>query len=597
VNRWTTMVDMLRQRADAQGGERAYTFLADGETESAALTWAELDERARATAALLRARGCLPGDRALLLFAPGLEFIPAFFGALYAGVIAVPAYPPHPSQVNRSLPRLRAVADDSRPAAVLTTADLLPLAAQIGAQVPSLAAATWLALGATDIAAADEWHPPAISGDSLAFLQYTSGSTATPRGVMVSHDNLLHNLAYAHWVEQNDASSVSVSWLPVIHDMGLIEGVLEPAYGGYPAFLMAPAAFLQRPSRWLRAITAYGATNSGGPDFAYQLCVRKITEEQAAGLELSSWRVAYNGAEPIRHDTLLHFQQRFGNRGMAWQSFYPVYGLAESTLLVSSGRRDDPPMMLEVDDALLRDGIVAPGNGHRRATLVASGRVDFGTSAAIVDPDTNVRAAGTRVGEIWLSSPSVTHGYWGRPDDTAECFHATIAGEGDRRWLRTGDLGFMHDDQLFVTGRLKDLIIVRGANHYPHDLELTAERAAQAIRPAGVIAVGIEQEGEEMVALAVEVEVRRAATDPQTLGAIAAALRHAIMEQHGLALACVAFLPPGALPRTTSGKLRRRATSAALADRSLHELWRWERPRAVPASAPVPAAPVTVATT
>ena len=571
-----SMVELLRHRAATSPSARAYTFLADGEVESATFTYAELDARARAIAAALASRGIKPGDRAILLYPPGLEFIPAFFGSLYAGVIAVPCYPPHSSQVARALPRLLSVVSDAAPSVVLAPDAIAPMAGEMGHLAPVLAGLPWIVTDRCDPDDAAVWHDRDVPPETLAFLQYTSGSTSTPRGVMVSHGNLLHNLAYANYVEENDATSVAVSWLPVIHDMGLIEGVLEPAFAGYPAYLMAPATFLQRPIRWLRAISRYRATNSGGPDFAYSLCTRKVSAEQRATLDLSTWRVAYNGAEPICADTLVEFHRAFAEQGFRWRSFYPVYGLAEATLVVSSGRQDYEPVMRQ---------LATP------ATRVSSGRVGFGTVVEIVDPESLTRCAPGEVGEIWISSPSVTQGYWNRPDDTARTFSGRIAGDPAREYLRTGDLGSLVNGELFVVGRLKDVIIVRGMNHYPQDIEATVERVHPAIRAGCVAAFAVPGAREERVVVALEIDPReitrsvagRPRIHPSTplspdgraiLERIGTQVRMAVSEQHALPVHAVAILHPGAIPKTSSGKLRRHATSQAFLRDELHEIFR-----------------------
>ena len=596
-----SLVDMLHYRAATAPTARAYTFLSDGEVESDVLTYGDLETRARAIAANLVAMGVRPGDRAILLYPPGLGFVAGFFGSLYAGVIAVPCYPPHPSQIARSLPRLLAVVGDAGASAVLASSASGTVAAELGQLAPALARIPWIITDECPVSDASGWRDPEIAPDSLAFLQYTSGSTSAPRGVMVSHANLLHNLAYANYVEENDASSVAVSWLPVIHDMGLIEGVLEPAFGGYPAYLMAPATFLQRPVRWLGAITRYRATNSGGPDFAYRLCARKISAEQRETLDLSSWRVAYNGAEPIRPDTLATFHQAFADRGFRWQSFYPVYGLAEATLLVSSGRQEYEPVVREADrDQIQRGSITEPESGASRQTLVSSGRLSFDTNVLIVDPEQRTRCADGDIGEVWISSPSVARGYWDRPDETAYTFGARLADGSGETFLRTGDLGALIDGELFIVGRLKDVIIVRGMNHYPQDIEATVEGLHPAIRAGCVAAFAISNDGDEQVVVALEVDPRevsrlapaRARIHPATplspearavLAEIEELVRATVIEQHGLQLHAVAMLHQGGLPRTSSGKLRRRAAAQAFVRDELHQILRaTETPSATP---------------
>ena len=599
---FNSLISMLRHRASHQETCRAYTFLADGETETAAVTYEQLDRRARAIAAALADRGVKPGDRGILLYPPGLDFIAAFFGAIYAGVIAVPCYPPHRLQLARSLPRLTAIATNADPSVVLCTAEVADLFAG-ATQLPLLHAHPWIATDTLGDDAIDTWKEPDVDPSTVAFLQYTSGSTAAPRGVMVTHGNLLHNLAVANHVEENDSDSVSVSWLPVIHDMGLIEGVLEPAYAGYPAYLMSPATFLQRPVRWLRAITKYRATNSGGPNFAYDLCARKVNAEQRSVLDLSSWRVAYNGAEPIRSETLTAFYRTFRDCGFRWKSFYPVYGLAESTLVVTSGRRSYEPVFLDADASALCRGRIdeasPAGQGCRpvrRVSLVSSGPPTFGTRVLIVNPDTCRRCAPHEIGEIWLSSASVTKGYWRREEETSQTFGAMLDGDGSGPYLRTGDLGVLIDGELFVAGRLKDLLIIRGLKHYPQDLELTVERQHPAIRP-GCVAVFALEAHDEHIAVAAELDPRRldiTRTNHPDVLALPSLLREGkgaraisdligsicqgVAEIHGVQLHTVALLKPGALPKTSSGKIRHRACAQALSGGQLAEVVRWIKP-------------------
>lgn len=581
-----SLVSVLRHRASQQETSRAYTFLTDGENESAILTYEQLDRRGRAIAIALADRGIRPGDRAILLYPPGLDFITAFFGAIYAGVIAVPCYSPHRLQLARSLPRLTAIVASADPSVVLCTAEVTELSAEL-AHVSVLDAVPWIATDTLGDNAIDTWKEPDVDPSTVAFLQYTSGSTAAPRGVMVTHGNLLHNLSVINHVEENDSESVSLSWLPVIHDMGLIEGVLEPAYAGYPAYLMSPATFLQRPVRWLRAITKYRATNSGGPNFAYDLCVRKVNAEQRSALDLSSWRVAYNGAEPIRSETLNAFYRTFRDCGFRWKSFYPVYGLAESTLAVTSGRRSYEPVFLEADASALCDGRIEEAAAAeqefrpaRRLSLVSSGPPTFGARVLIVNPDTCRRCAPREIGEIWLSSPSVTKGYWRREEETAQTFGARLDDDGSGPYLRTGDLGVLIDGELFVAGRLKDLLIVRGFKHYPQDLEITVERQHPAIRP-GCVAVFALEAHDEHIAVAAELDPRRLDV---VQGNLIGSICQAVAEVHGIQLHTVALLKPGALPKTTSGKIRHRACAQALSDGQLAEVVRWVKPNTGPAT-------------
>lgn len=583
TDKFDTLISLLEHRAAEQNDARAYTFLLDGERETETLDYGELAVKAKAIAATLASRGVMPGDRALLLYSPGLDFIAAFFGCLCAGVVAVPAYPPHPSQLARTLPRLVAVTANALVSIVLTTEAIAEMAGELAKVAPAFRAIPWLATDTVKHHEASEWRRPEVSSDSLAFLQYTSGSTAAPKGVMVSHGNLLHNLASLNHLEENDDTSVSVSWLPVIHDMGLIEGVLLPAYSGYPAYLMSPESFLKRPLRWLDAITRYGGTNSGGPNFAFDLCARKISDEQIDKLDLSTWRCAYNGAEPIRRETLERFHKTFKPAGFRWTSFFPVYGLAESTLLVSSGGRMDVPMCRDADAEALKHGRFieqAHGALNRTNPVVACGSTWFGTSICIVDPQTHEPCAPNRVGEIWIQSPSVAQGYWRQPEQTELTFGARLS-TGEGPWLRTGDLGVLHQGQLVVTGRLKDMLIVRGAKHYPQDLELTAERGHPAVRAGCCAAFVVSGRDGEAAALVAEIDTRQLsgvhASSSAELAGIVRVIRQAIVEQHGVQLEAVALVSPGSVPKTTSGKLQRHACRASFESGTFDELYRWSQ--------------------
>jgi acyl-CoA synthetase (AMP-forming)/AMP-acid ligase II len=573
-----SLADVLRLRARELPDRLAYTFLADGETEADAVTYGDLDRKSRAIAFLIQRRHA-PAERALLLYPPGIDFIAAFFGCLSAGNVAVPAYPPRTARSDRGLRRLRAIARDADVTIVLATEEIVGLASEIVTEVPELGSAHWLPTERVPLGDAERWEEPAVERENLAFLQYTSGSTAEPKGVMVSHANLLHNLAYAHYLGENDGDSVSVSWLPVYHDMGLIEGVLQPTYGGYPAYLMPPAAFLQEPLRWLRAITRYRATNSGGPNFAFDQCVRKIASEELSGLDLSSWRVAYNGAEPIRWETLERFYETFRGCGLRWRSFYPVYGLAEATLVVSSGRQAYEPRSLALlADELAQDRVVAAKGGKAREVRVtACGPCSGTTRVVIAHPDTGERCEPGEIGEIWVQGPSVALGYWNRPEESRRSFQAFLAGEDGRDgpFLRTGDLGFLDRGELFVTGRLKDLVIVRGKKHYPQDIERTVEACHEAVRTGCVAAFGVEAEGEEGLAVAAEVEPPFLTLSGSE--AVLSAIREAVAAHHEIPLHAVGLLRPGSLPKTTSGKVRRHACRAGFAGGSLEPFAKWVR--------------------
>ena len=573
-----TLVALLRARAETMPDAPLFTFL-DSDGPETHLTPGALDTRARGIAARLQAVGAI-GERVLLLYPPGLEYIAAFFGCLYAGAVAVPAYPPNPARLDRTLPRLRTMATNAGARLALTNALIRSLAGAVFELAPDLGALRWLATdgGGED---PDAWREPPLSGDTLAFLQYTSGSTGAPRGVMLSHTNLLANLALIHAAFEIRPDDVGCSWLPPYHDMGLIGGILEPIYAGVPCVLMSPVTFLQRPLRWLQAIADYGATVSGGPNFAYDLAMRKATPEQIAGLDLSRWTLAFNGAEPVRAETIERFSAAFAPAGFRREAFYPCYGLAEAALIVTGGRRAAPPAVRTFTGAALDAGQAADAApdapGARR--LVGCGHIRAGQRLLIANPDTGEPCLDGQVGEVWAAGPSVAGGYWARPEDTERTFAARTAA-GDGPFLRTGDLGFLRDGELFVTGRLKDLIIIDGRNHYPQDIEQTVETCHPALRPGCSAAFSIEQGGAERLVVAAEVErsfltaQRRGANgDPDTEHqAVVAAIRRAVADAHDLRVHAVALLKTGTIPKTSSGKIQRHACRAGFLDGSLETL-------------------------
>ena len=544
-----SFVEVLRRGAALRPEQRLYTFLADADGDEAHLTYGGLDRRARVLAAHLDGLG-LAGERALLVYPPGLEFLAAFLGCLYAGVVAVPAYPPRP---NRPMPRLKGIVADARPAALLTAAAQLGDADRWAAGVPELAALRRVATDAVEDRRADGWRDPGVTRETLAFLQYTSGSTAAPKGVMVTHGNLLHNSAAIAGYFASGPGDRGVFWLPLYHDMGLIGGALQTLYCGGSSVLMSPVSFLQRPVRWLKAISDTGATISGGPNFAYDLCARKVTAEQKATLDLSRWRVAFNGAEPIRPETLDRFAEAFAPCGFRAEAALPCYGLAEGTLLIAAKPAASRPMVVNLEGRAFDQGRAVEDPAGAR-TLVGSGRGAPDQELAIVDPATGDRRPDGEVGEIWVSGPSVARGYWGRPEATAEAFGARIAGAGP--FLRTGDLGFLRGGELFVTGRLKDMIIVRGRNVYPQDVEWAAGRAHPALRPEGAAAFAVPVGGEDRL-----VVVQESERQPKGWAADEAirAIRRAIADEHELDVHAVVILKPMGLPRTSSGKVQRHA--------------------------------------
>lgn len=719
---WNTLVELLRDRSARKSNQRGFTFLNDGEKDEIHCSYKELDQHARAIAATLQQEDVV-GERALLLFPPGLDFVASFFGSLYAGVVAVPAYPPDPVRLQRTLPRLEAIVEDAGAKFVLTTSPVLAMASVLFEQAPKLKDLKWIATDALPSGVEEQWHDFQVDTEDLAFLQYTSGSTGSPKGVMLSHANLLANCSYIYQAFGHSDSSKGVIWLPPYHDMGLIGGILQPVYGGFPVVLMSPIAFLQRPLRWLEAITRYGATTSGGPNFAYDLCIRKITPEVLETLDLKTWDLAFNGAEPVRHGTLDRFSKVFEPAGFRRQAFYSCYGLAEATLLVTGGKKSALPAVRSFQGPALEHNLVAPprslveieatyfgpcaprtdltkdlstsgtfvrteeplqsgtvislrfsqglqekpieiqgevarvvpndrpdcgmgvrfifGNpeqkerfeswvgrvtkgrpasgGKGAKTLVGAGQPMPGTDIVIAQPASMTRCWKDQVGEIWIQGPCVASGYWNRPEETSGTFEARLLDTGEGPFMRSGDLGFFREGELFIAGRLKDLIVIRGANHHPQDIETTVEHAhPNFLRPGCGAAFSVEMEGDERLVVVQELDRRfqadrraknatvgdakqtekqdrrsgsdrradradiqafappeEAKTKPD-MDEIIASIRQAVSERHELQVYAVVLIKAGSIPKTSSGKVQRYACRTGFLSGTLDAVAKWQ---------------------
>ncbi len=562
----------LAYRAEEMPDKRVFTLIEPGQDDRT-LTNLELHRKAQDIAALLLEK--MPQtDRALLLFPPGLDYVCALYACFQAGIVAVSAPPPQPNRLHRTLPRLQAIAADAEISAVLT-ADFIREAAQSDAagsflKDGPLTEVQWIATdtapqgGEVDVA-----RPPLTE---MAFLQYTSGSTRAPRGVMLSHENLIDNLdlighALGH-VPPGD--NKGLMWLPPYHDMGLIAGVLQPVHLGGPCILMSPLTVIKRPARWLEAMSEHGVTTSGGPNFSYDLCVRRVDQETCERLDLSNWRVAFNGAEPIRAETIDAFCEKFGPCGFRRDTFQAGYGLAEATLMVTSGDREGVPKVLEADARALEDGLVRPSAGEGPAkVLVGSGGVPGTNKLAIVDAGDGRRCEDGEVGEIWFAGAGVALGYWRDPEETAEVFGARLGDDPDTPYLRTGDLGTILDGELYVVGRIKELIIVNGRNIHPHDIEFSAEAASPLVR--GHCAAAFEQEvdGETRIAILLEVDQPESEDGYEQ---IIAAVRKRVADDLDLPLYWVGLCSRGTVPKTTSGKIQRRLCKSLLAENDLELL-------------------------
>ena len=559
-----SLVHSLAELAKTIPDSVAYTFLLDGDSEELDITYGELDLKARAVAARLQ-KTLQHGDRAALVYEPSIEYIAALVGCFYAGIIAVPVYPPDPMRIQRTVTRLKAILSDSQANAILT-------GPEEQRRFASLLEANYI-LDTTEIPTdeATSFQPVEITPDTLAFLQYTSGSTGTPKGVMLTHSNLMFNFEHIRKFDEDDA--VAVSWLPMYHDMGLIGLVLQALQSGRRTVLMSPLSFVKRPFHWLKAISKYRAYATSGPSFAYELCVQKISEEEMKQLDLSCWNLACNGAEPIRVDTMQRFSEKFAACGFKSEAFYPCYGLAEATLIVSGGEKADEPIIKHFDAKELdknRVVEVAADDQNSRA-IVGCGKSVDEQLISIVDPESHQVCAEGEVGEIWVQGPGVAQGYWDKKQESKETFNAYVSDTADGPFLRTGDLGFLQGEELFVTGRIKDLIIIRGRNHYPQDIERTVENCHKSLRRDHGAAFAIDVNGEEKLVV-VQGVVRPQKLD---LDNLFSEIKASLLHEHELSPHSIVLVKCGEIPRTSSGKIQRRGCKQLFENSDLEVVAQW----------------------
>jgi len=564
------LVRMLRRHAEERPDQPAFVHLFDGQPNQAVLTYTQFDQRARAIAARLQDIG-LTGQRVLLVYHPGLDFIAAFFGCLYANCVAVPTYPP---RRHRILDRFHAIAANAEVSIALSTscaaAQFQSMIGHKSGQAAASSQIRWLATDEIPDALAERWSEPAIASDMLAMLQYTSGSTSQPKGVMLSHANLIDNTQTIYHAFRVQPEDSGVFWLPTYHDMGLVGGVLVPVFAGATSILISPADFLQKPFTWLAAISKYRITISGGPNFAYDLCVRKITDAQRATLDLSSWALAFVGAEPIQPATLERFVAAFAPCGFKPSAFYPCYGLAEATLMVSGARRSSGATVQAFHDTALTENhveLLPGGNGQARRLVACGSPVDT-IRVVIVNSKTRTEAAPGCVGEIWVTGASVGQGYWRNPSLTSRSFNAHLSDTGEGPFLRTGDLGFMSDGQLYITGRREDLIIVRGLNRYPQDIEATARMSHPLLEAGYGAAFAVDDHGSQQLILVQEVKNN----GKMDLKPVLDAVRMAVLDEHDLALDTIVLVRSGTIPKTSSGKVQRHACRRAFLSGELKTL-------------------------
>lgn len=551
----TGVASILARCVETAPDRNAYTFLS-GRDDTRALTCGELYRLAGTHARLLADR-VKRGDRVLLLQDNSLDFMVGFMACIFAGAIPVPVPPPDVARLKRTLPRMRSVVADCDAAAVIASLQIRDETQEAFASASDLRDLPWIVIGEAD--GVTPLEPLPASPDELALLQYTSGSTSSPKGVMVTHANILDNLQRLQTSFRYSAESTSVTWMPYFHDYGLIDGLLHPLFSMSSCYVLSPVGFIKRPWSWLEAVSRYKATHIHGPNFAYQLLIDRAVDRLAPDADLSSLVVAASAAEPIRRDTAERFIATFARFGFKSTAFAPAYGLAEATLVVSAKENGTPyKTAFLAPDALERRQCVEVDPSHPQVRSVISCGVPAGNySYAIVDPETRNELPDDAVGEFWMANASVAAGYWKKPEETAETFGAfTSAGRGPM--LRTGDLGFMRGGEIYLTGRLKDLLIINGSNHYPQDIEVTVEAASPDVRETFVAAFPVERDGAERLVVAAELSRRAAETD-----AVIAAIREAVSREHGLACDAVLLLPKGSILKTSSGKVQRRGCKAA----------------------------------
>lgn len=550
----TLLRNILAYRSAESGNQTAYTFVNPLSNKSYSITYRELYIRSLAVACALQS--CLkPGDRALLLYPAGIDFIIAFFACIYSGIIAVPIYPP---RGNNKFSRLVSILKDSEPAALLTIASSLQAVKEGLKDIVSLDQILYLA---TDFITDEDVYIDTVNiqDENIALLQYTSGSTGSPKGVMVSHQNISHNSACIQKAFQLNETSISVSWLPHFHDMGLIDGIIQPLYSGFHGVLLAPETFVKKPIIWLQLISKFRATHSGGPNSGYEQCIQRISLDLLEDLDLSSWSSAYCGAEPVRMQTLTRFTAMFQACGFKPNFFYPCYGMAEATLMITGGNINDPPLVINVDSYELSKNKVVEISESKQdgRQLVGCGQTWLGTDVKIVDPDLLSPCAEGVVGEIWVASPSVAQGYWQKPELSKQVFQALLEDENTSFYLRTGDLGFIRRGELFIAGRLKDVIIISGQNHYPQDIECSVQACSEALTDNRGAAFSIDRDGQERIIMVQEVKRTHLHAIQCDQVQLFRAIREAVAVNHGLSLEAILLIKPAAIPLTSSGKIQR----------------------------------------
>ena len=567
--RYLTMRDLLNDRVRQSEKDLCYTFLVGFGVRNQ-WDYSDLYREVAKVGAHLRKIGSI-GKRALLVYPQGPEFMAAFLACLSRNVVAVPVPAPETWNLLRTMPRLRAVAEDADAAFVLTTRKIFNMASASGNSLWDFEGTPWVVTDELEEGDNDLGAEP-IDATAPAYFQYTSGSTSSPSGVVITHQNLMHHLGALH-KSCGYGDGVTVTWMPHFHDYGLVQGLLQPLFSGDPCYFMSPLSFLKRPSHWLGAITKYGGTHSQAPNFAYEHCIRRISPEERAGLNLATWKAAGNAAEPINPEVLEKFIETFEPCGFQRAASAPAYGLAEATLLVSSTRLNSGPRVLELDADAVFDGRVVPvGSGRAGRRIVSCGTLVGDTKVAIVNPENLTKCRADEIGEIWVSDPAVADGYWNQPTKSQDIFGAYLKDTGGGPWLRTGDLGFFQNGELFISGRLKDMIIIRGANFAPQDIEWVSQKCHPSVESAESAAFSLTIDGEESLGVVQELN-RKDHPSNVEFEDVAVRIREQISLEFEVRAYAVALVRRGTIPKTSSGKIQRRACRAALLDGSLETLF------------------------
>jgi len=565
---YRTMRDLLNDRVRQRKKDVCYTFLVGFEVRNQ-WDYSDLYREVAKVGGHLRKIGSI-GKRALLVYPQGPDFMAAFLACLSRNVVAVPVPAPETWNLLRTMPRLRTVAEDADASFVLTTRKILNMASASGSGLWDFEDTPWIATDELDEGDNDLGAEP-IDATTPAYFQYTSGSTSSPSGVVLTHQNLMHHLGALHKA-CGYGGGVTVTWMPHFHDYGLVQGLLQPLFSGDPCYFMSPLSFLKRPSHWLGAITKYGGTHSQAPNFAYEHCLRRISPEERAGLNLATWKAAGNAAEPINPEVLEKFIKTFEPCGFQRAASAPAYGLAEATLLVSSTRLNSGPRVLELDADAIFDGRAVPvGSGRAGRRIVSCGTLVGDTKVAIVNPETLTKCRADEIGEIWVSDLAVADGYWNQPTKSQEIFGAYLKDTGEGPWLRTGDLGFLQNGELFISGRLKDMIIIRGAN-FAQDIEWVSQKCHPAVESAESAAFSLTIDGEESLGIVQELN-RKDHPSNVDFEDVAAKIREQISLEFEVRAYAVALVRRGTIPKTSSGKIQRRACRAALLGGSLETLF------------------------